>query len=62
LLVRGFRFGPLTPGKSRVVIDLERAACPAMVSSRSIVEGEPAARLTIELKACDPSAFAALVR
>jgi N-acetylmuramoyl-L-alanine amidase len=62
LLVRSFRFGPLTPGKSRVVIDLERAACPAMVSSRSIVEGEPAARLTIELKACDPSAFAALVR
>src|ERR1700733_13298142 len=62
LLVRGFRFGPLTPGKSRVVIDLERAACPAMVSSRSIVEGEPAARLTIELKACDRSAFAALVR
>jgi N-acetylmuramoyl-L-alanine amidase len=62
LLVRGFRFGPLTPGKSRVVIDLERAACPAMIYSRSIVEGEPAARLTIVLKACDPSAFAALVR
>jgi N-acetylmuramoyl-L-alanine amidase len=61
-LVRAFRFGPLTPGKSRVVIDLERAACPAMVSSRPIVEGEPAARLTIELKACDPSAFEALVR
>ena len=29
LLVRGFRFGPLAPGKSRVVIDLERPACPA---------------------------------
>jgi N-acetylmuramoyl-L-alanine amidase len=62
LLVTGFRFGPLTPGKSRVVIDLARAACPAVVSTRSIVEGEPAARLTIELKACDPPAFAALVR
>ena len=62
LLVRGFRFGLLAPGKSRVVIDLARAACPAMVSARPIVEGEPAARLTIELKPCDPSAFAALVR
>ena len=62
LLVRGVRFGLLTPGKSRVVIDLARAACPALVSARSIVEGEPAARLTIELKACDPSTFAALVR
>jgi N-acetylmuramoyl-L-alanine amidase len=62
LLVRGFRFGPLTPGKSRVVIDLEHAACPAMVSSRPIVEGKSAARLTIVLKACDPLVFAALVR
>ena len=62
LLVRGFRFGLLTPGKSRIVIDLARAACPAIVSARPIVEGEPAARLMIELKACDPSAFAALVR
>jgi N-acetylmuramoyl-L-alanine amidase len=61
-LVKGFRFGLLAPGKSRIVIDLARAACPAEVSARSIVEGEPAARLTIELKPCDPSAFAALVR
>jgi N-acetylmuramoyl-L-alanine amidase len=61
-LVRGFRFGLLAPGKSRIVIDLARAACPAQVAARPIVEGEPAARLTIELKPCDPSAFAALVR
>jgi N-acetylmuramoyl-L-alanine amidase len=61
-LVKGFRFGLLAPGKSRIVIDLARAACPAEVSARPIVEGEPAARLTIELKPCDPSAFAALVR
>jgi N-acetylmuramoyl-L-alanine amidase len=60
--VKGFRFGLLAPGKSRVVIDLARTACPAHVSVSPIVEGKPAARLTIELKPCDPSAFAALVR
>jgi N-acetylmuramoyl-L-alanine amidase len=61
-LVKGFRFGLLAPGRSRIVVDLARTACPAEVSSRPIVEGEPAARLTIELKPCDASAFAALVR
>ena len=61
-IVKGFRFGLLAPGKSRIVIDLAHAACPVEVSTRAIVEGEPAARLTIVLKACDPSAFAALVR
>jgi N-acetylmuramoyl-L-alanine amidase len=61
-LVKGFRFGLLAPGKSRIVIDLARAACPAQVSTRPIVEGEPAVRLTIELMSCDPSAFAVLVR
>ncbi len=61
-LVKGFRFGLLAPGKSRVVIDLERGACPVQLSAKPIVKGESAARLTIELKACDPSAFDALVR
>jgi N-acetylmuramoyl-L-alanine amidase len=61
-LVKAFRFGLLAPGKSRIVIDLARVACPSEVSAKPIVEGEPAARLTIELKPCDPSAFAALVR
>jgi N-acetylmuramoyl-L-alanine amidase len=61
-IVKGFRFGLLAPGKSRIVIDLAHAACPVEVSARPIVEGEPAARLTIALKACDPSAFAALAR
>jgi N-acetylmuramoyl-L-alanine amidase len=61
-LVRGFRFGLLAPGKSRIVVDLARPACPAQVSAKPIVEGEPAARLTIELRPCDPVAFAALVR
>jgi N-acetylmuramoyl-L-alanine amidase len=61
LLVKGVRFGLLAPGKSRIVIDLARAACPAKVSTEPIVEGESAARLSIELKACDSSAFIALV-
>ncbi len=61
-VVKGFRFGLLAPGKSRIVIDLARAACPVQVSAEPIVEGEPAARLRIELKPCDPSAFAALAR
>jgi N-acetylmuramoyl-L-alanine amidase len=61
-LVKGFRFGLLAAGKSRIVIDLAHAACPADVSSRPIVDGAAAARLTIELKPCDSSAFAALVR
>lgn len=61
-LVKGFRFGLLAPGKSRVVIDLGRSACPVGVSAQPIVEGAPAARLTIELKPCDSSAFADLVR
>ena len=62
LFVKGFRFGLLAPGKSRVVIDLARTACPSEVAARPVVEGEPAARLMIELKPCDSSAFAALVR
>jgi N-acetylmuramoyl-L-alanine amidase len=61
-VVKGFRFGLLAAGKSRIVVDLARTACPADVSTRPIVDGAPAARLTIELKPCDPSAFAALVR
>jgi N-acetylmuramoyl-L-alanine amidase len=61
-IVKGFRFGLVAPGKSRIVIDLAHAACPVEVSTRPIVEGEPAARLTIALKACDPSAFTALAR
>src|SRR5208282_6616238 len=61
-LVKDFRFGLLAAGKSRIVVDLARTACPADVSARPIVDGAPAARLTIELKPCDPSVFAALVR
>ena len=59
-LVRAFRFGALSTGKSRVVIDLSRPACPGPIQSTPIVEGEPASRLTIELKPCDAGAFLAL--
>ena len=61
-LVKSFRFGLLVAGKSRIVIDLAREACPTDVSTKPIVEGAPAARLTIELRPCDPLTFAALVR
>jgi N-acetylmuramoyl-L-alanine amidase len=61
LVVKDFRFGLLAAGKSRIVIDLVRTACPAALSTKPIVDGAPAARLTIELKPCDSSAFAALV-
>ena len=60
-IVKGFRFGAMAPGKSRVVIDLARSACPGEISAKPIVQGEPAARLTIEIKPCDPSAFSALL-
>jgi N-acetylmuramoyl-L-alanine amidase len=60
--VKGFRFGPLAAGKSRIVVDLARVTCPSEISVKPIVEGKPAARLTIELKPCAASAFAALVR
>jgi N-acetylmuramoyl-L-alanine amidase len=62
LLVKGFRFGLLAPGKSRIVVDLARSACPVQASAKPIVQGEPAARLTIELRSCNPSAFADLAR
>ncbi|MBV9289175.1 MAG: AMIN domain-containing protein [Hyphomicrobiales bacterium] len=40
-LVSAFRFGLLSAGKSRIVIDLVRPACPGEVSSKPIVEGSP---------------------
>ena len=57
-LVKAFRFGLFGPGKSRVVIDLARPACVARVETRKLGHPE-AARLTLELKACERTAFAA---
>jgi len=57
--VKGFRFGLLTPGKSRIVIDLSARACPGRVVSKPIADDAEASRLTIEIKPCDDAAFAA---
>jgi N-acetylmuramoyl-L-alanine amidase len=59
-IVKTFRFGLLSPGKSRIVIDLARPACPERVESKPIVDGTQATRLKIELKPCSDAAFAAL--
>ena len=59
-LVKAFRFGLLAPGKSRIVIDLARPACPTEVGSKPIVDGASASRLQIELRPCEAAAFAAL--
>jgi N-acetylmuramoyl-L-alanine amidase len=58
-LIKAFRFGLLAPGKSRIVIDLARPACPVEVGSKPVVDGAPASRLRIELRPCDAAAFAA---
>ncbi len=58
-LVKAFRFGLLGPGKARVVIDLARPGCVAKVETRHLVRNNQAARLTLEIKACAASAFAA---
>jgi N-acetylmuramoyl-L-alanine amidase len=59
-LIKAFRFGLLAPGKSRIVIDLQRSACPSAIETKPIIDGAPASRLKIELKPCDAAAFAAL--
>jgi len=59
-LVKAFRFGLLAPGKSRIVIDLQRSACPSAIEAKPIIDGAPASRLKIELKPCNAAAFAAL--
>lgn len=58
-LVKAFRFGLFGPGKARVVIDLARPACVARVDTRKLARASQAARLTLELKACERTAFAA---
>jgi N-acetylmuramoyl-L-alanine amidase len=58
-IVKGFRFGLFGPGRSRVVIDLAEPACVAKVETAPIAKGAAPARLGIELKRCEPAAFAA---
>ncbi len=59
-VIKAFRFGLLAPGKSRIVIDLARPACPAEVGSKPIIDGTLASRLRIELRPCEAAAFATL--
>ncbi|MGO9419125.1 N-acetylmuramoyl-L-alanine amidase [Roseiarcus sp.] len=58
-LIKAFRFGLLAPGKSRIVIDLSRRACPVGVTTKPIVASAEPSRLTIDVKPCDDAAFAA---
>ncbi len=58
-LVKAFRFGLLAPGRSRIVIDLVRRACPAGIAVKPIAEGAEPSRLGIAIKPCDDLAFAA---
>ena len=61
-LVKAFRFGLFGPGKSRVVIELGRPACPVKVSTHAIAKGVAASRLVVELKRCEPDVFAERAR
>jgi len=61
-IVKAFRFGLFGPGKSRVVIDLAQPACVAKAATAPIAKGSAASRLSIELKRCEASAFAAAAR
>ncbi len=57
-IVRAFRYGLFSPGKSRIVIELGRAACIGAIEDKPIAKNATPTRLTIELKACEPDAFA----
>lgn len=61
-IIKAFRFGLFEPGKSRIVIDLGRPACVGKVETTRIAKGAAPSRLSIELKRCDPSVFAAAAR
>jgi N-acetylmuramoyl-L-alanine amidase len=61
-LIKAFRFGLFGPGKSRVVIELGRAACVSKLETRPIADGEDASRLGVELEPCSTAAFAAAAK
>ncbi len=58
-LVRGFRFGLVEPGKSRIVVDLSRPAC---VSELDSIASAAPARLTLALAPCDERKFVELAK
>src|SRR5271156_2759198 len=61
-LVKAFRFGLFGPGKSRVVIELARPACPVKVTTKPIANGAAPSRLTVALEHCDDREFVAAAR
>jgi len=61
-LVKTFRFGLLGHGKSRIVVDLAGQARVDRVFVRPLAAGADAARLEIDLSACDAAVFAEAVK
>jgi N-acetylmuramoyl-L-alanine amidase len=61
-VVRSFRFGTLSRGKSRIVIDLTGPARVEKLSTSAVAKGAQASRLEIDLKPCEPSIFQQFVK
>ena len=61
-IVKGFRFGAIEPGKSRIVVDLNRTACVVRLESDPGAPGSTPARLSLLLRPCDAKKFAAAAK
>lgn len=61
-IVKALRFGLLSQGRSRIVIELARPACVEKLETKPVARGSEASRLTLELKACGEATFATAVR
>ncbi|HXW19257.1 MAG TPA: N-acetylmuramoyl-L-alanine amidase [Roseiarcus sp.] len=61
-LIRSFRFGTLSPGKSRIVIDLTGPARVEKLSTTAVATDALASRLEIDLKPCEPAVFQQFVK
>jgi N-acetylmuramoyl-L-alanine amidase len=61
-IVKGFRFGALEPGKSRIVVDLNRTACIVRLESDAGAPGSTPARLSLLIRPCEARKFAAATR
>ena len=61
-LVKAFRFGLFGPGKSRVVIELARPACPVKVTTKPIAKGAAPSRLTVRAQTLRRGSFVAAAR
>jgi N-acetylmuramoyl-L-alanine amidase len=61
-VIRSFRFGTLSAGKSRIVIDLNGPARVEKLSTSAVAMGAQASRLEIDLRSCEPSVFQQFVK